>query len=965
MSDRRPVKPGLPHVRASTSAGAASSIQRRDAAVFLHPRSLIAPMDFFGLQDQLDALPLAVSGVAGDPEADVVRAWYLRQRDTGRALAECARAEAGLADLSALQSQRVAARIALVRAEATWLLGDNERGLALLTGAREIFTALADCVGVGDACLCEASLLDQSGGDSTAAIRAAAAAYARSDDGLRVAVADTWLACIESAASPDTAALRWNATLERARSLGHPGLDTFIEGALASQAYQRGDLAGTVEHFERSFDAALLVGQMFSAITVAQNLGIAFSALGDDAGALLWIQRARELVEPTGWPYASNWCRVQSASVLAGMGRMDAAHEMLSQGLPMLERFRESRNYTLATQVLAEVALARGEPALALAWCDRSLPVAVRLGFPDLASGGLRFKALALSKLHRPGDAMAAAHEGLAIAREQGHLRHESTVRHAMATIARDHALPPLPDSAEPSAPLHHLRAAFEAQRRSGASVPAEWLVEMSGDLQAVGELAGALDCQRQATAALVQAQSDKASSMATALQVRHRTESARADAAHQRALAQASQQRLDLVQASHATLEQLAEIGQSITRGLDADAIHAALARHVGTLLEAGTIAVWRTAAASPGRFVLAWGLEDGAALPRAELDLDDPEALTARCLRERRELSIDADESALPAQTVPRTAERRSALFVPLIAGDEVLGVLSIQSARAHAYGERERQVVRSLAASTAVALANTAQAGRLAEVERELEHQRMQGLLVHAGKMVAVGRLASGLVHEMSHPVGTLLLLAESMAEALARRRDAAAPDALELLREAERLAQIVRRLRNFARADSLQSALHNLPAVLADARALYGPRLAMEGIACDESVPALSVWADTERLSLAIANLVFNAADAMEGRDVKRLWISARQRGAFVALSVRDNGPGLSEAVAARLFEPFFTTKPEGKGLGLGLAVSAESLAGMHGRITAANVPGGGAEFTIELALDIPATSIHNP
>jgi two-component system C4-dicarboxylate transport sensor histidine kinase DctB len=345
---------------------------------------------------------------------------------------------------------------------------------------------------------------------------------------------------------------------------------------------------------------------------------------------------------------------------------------------------------------------------------------------------------------------------------------------------------------------------------------------------------------------------------------------------------------------------------------------------------------------------------------LPQATIDLNGREAHTARCLRERRELQVQGDDDPASDRVPTDTAPRRSALFVPLIAGDDALGVLSIQSPRDHAYGDRERQILRSLAAATAVALALGAQAERLALVQRELEHERMQGLLVHAGKMVAVGRLASGLMHEMSHPVGTLMLLADSMAETLQVRDDAVAADARDLQREAERLAQIVRRLRDFARADSPQLALHELRTVLADARTLYGPRLAMEHIDCVDAVPALAIWADTERLSLAIANLVFNAADAMEGRADKRLWISAAQRGDRVALSVRDNGPGMSTAVSARLFEPFFTTKPQGKGLGLGLAVSAESLAGMGGRISAGNAPQGGAEFTIELAADRPST-----
>ncbi len=926
-------------------------------------------MDFFGLEIDLDTLSAPHGSAVADVESLVARAWFLRQRDTRRALGECQQAQALLANLPVAQARRNAARIALIRAEAAWLLSDDERAQAELDQARQGFEALQDFVGIGDVCMCAVSIIDQRGGDSRAANREAAAAYARSGDALRLTLADSWLACIESTASAGAAAQRWNESLERARSMRHPGLDTFIEGALASQAYQRGDLAGTVEHFERSFDAALQAGQLFSAITVAQNLGIAFSTLGDDQGALQWVERARELVQPTGWPYAVNWCLAQSASVLMGLGRAQDAHDMLHQGLPMLERFSGSRNYALATQVFAEVLLARNEPAQALAWCERSLAAATRLGFPDLVSGTQRYQAQALGRLGRPAEAMAVAQQALSDARERNDLRRESTLLHIMATIAREHELPPpAPASASSDASsgsMHYLQAAFDAQARSGAAVPHEWHAEMSLDLERAGDLAAALEQQRLASAALAQTQRDKANALATALQVRQRTEVARADAAHQRALTQASQQQLHLLQASHSTLEQLAEIGQQITRGLDADAIHAALARHVGSLLDAGSIAVWRTAATCPTRLALAWGVEDGFALPRAEIDIDDPEALTARCLRERRELWIDQSENELPAQTVPQTAQRRSALFMPLIAGEDVLGVLSIQSARAHAYGERERLVLRSLAAAAAVALANTDQAARLADVQRELEHQRMQGLLVHAGKMVAVGRLASGVVHEMSHPVSTLLLLSESMAEALEGRNDAAAVDARGLQREAERLAQIVRRLRNFARAAPPRLALHDLRAVLADARALYEPRLSMERIACTESIPALSVWADTERLSLAIANLVLNAADALEGRADKRLWIGAQQRGERVALTVRDNGPGLSTEVAARLFEPFFTTKPEGKGLGLGLALSAESLAAMHGRITARNASAGGAEFTIELALDIPSTSDRSP
>jgi two-component system C4-dicarboxylate transport sensor histidine kinase DctB len=159
--------------------------------------------------------------------------------------------------------------------------------------------------------------------------------------------------------------------------------------------------------------------------------------------------------------------------------------------------------------------------------------------------------------------------------------------------------------------------------------------------------------------------------------------------------------------------------------------------------------------------------------------------------------------------------------------------------------------------------------------------------------------------------------------------------------------------VGRLRDFARADPPRLAAHPLRSVMADARQLFAPRLGVDRVAYHEDLPEITVQVDPQRLALAVANLVFNAADAMAGRDARAIRVHAGAVADGVALHVDDSGPGLAAAVRARLFEPFFTTKPDGKGLGLGLALSAESLAAMGGTIRADNRPEGGARFTITL------------
>jgi two-component system C4-dicarboxylate transport sensor histidine kinase DctB len=277
----------------------------------------------------------------------------------------------------------------------------------------------------------------------------------------------------------------------------------------------------------------------------------------------------------------------------------------------------------------------------------------------------------------------------------------------------------------------------------------------------------------------------------------------------------------------------------------------------------------------------------------------------------------------------------------------------VLVIEAGRVEA---RERQICRALSAYAAVALANVEGARRLVQAQAELEHEKMRHVLVHAGKMVAMGRLASGIVHEMSHPVGAIGLLASDL-QASAQTGSAQALG--DIVHEAGRLRSLIQNLRRFARADAARLARHDVRAVLAHARQLYAPRLKTEGVSYQESVAEMMVEVDLENLSLAIANLVLNAMDALATSARKLIEVSTLRAGETVRLSVRDTGSGLAPEVKARLFEPFFTTKPEGQGLGLGLALSAESLAAMGGHIEADNHPEGGARFTIILPL--PATA----
>jgi two-component system sensor histidine kinase HupT/HoxJ len=98
-----------------------------------------------------------------------------------------------------------------------------------------------------------------------------------------------------------------------------------------------------------------------------------------------------------------------------------------------------------------------------------------------------------------------------------------------------------------------------------------------------------------------------------------------------------------------------------------------------------------------------------------------------------------------------------------------------------------------------------------------------------------------------------------------------------------------------------------------------------------------------------------NLVQNARDALEGTDAPAIAVTVAARDGRARLEVRDNGPGIPEAIAARVFDPFFTTKPVGRGTGLGLSISHKIAEEHGGGLSVAAAPGGGTAFLLDLPL----------
>jgi two-component system C4-dicarboxylate transport sensor histidine kinase DctB len=245
-----------------------------------------------------------------------------------------------------------------------------------------------------------------------------------------------------------------------------------------------------------------------------------------------------------------------------------------------------------------------------------------------------------------------------------------------------------------------------------------------------------------------------------------------------------------------------------------------------------------------------------------------------------------------------------------------------------------------------------------------ERTAELRAAQNELVHAGKLAVLGQMSAGMVHELNQPLAALHTLSDNASLLIDRGRlDEARGNLARIVQLVHRLGRLTGQLKVFAhksnepvRPVSVHKAVH-------DAVSLVAGRLRDSGIELSAHVEprSLAVVGDEARLEQVLSNLLGNAIDALDGVQPRRIEIRAEARGGLCEIVIRNSGPCIDPAILPRLFEPFVTSKPPGKGLGLGLVISAHIVRAFGGSLRAANLAPTGAEFTIELPCAVEARS----
>jgi C4-dicarboxylate-specific signal transduction histidine kinase len=218
-----------------------------------------------------------------------------------------------------------------------------------------------------------------------------------------------------------------------------------------------------------------------------------------------------------------------------------------------------------------------------------------------------------------------------------------------------------------------------------------------------------------------------------------------------------------------------------------------------------------------------------------------------------------------------------------------------------------------------------------------------------------LASIGRISSGLAHELANPLSAASMNLDVLRNLLAKLgRDVSAPleGALDDLGTSlGRIEGLLASLRPFMQ--GAPSALRPIPLGPLVDRVVRWAEEALRGVEVERQIQPSTVLAEPTMLGQLVLNLTANAAQAARSLPSPRVRYHVYPSAGRVVLSVRDNGPGIPEELQDKIFEPFFTTRRGRGGTGLGLALCREYARNMGASLTVWSAPGRGACFRISL------------
>lgn len=246
------------------------------------------------------------------------------------------------------------------------------------------------------------------------------------------------------------------------------------------------------------------------------------------------------------------------------------------------------------------------------------------------------------------------------------------------------------------------------------------------------------------------------------------------------------------------------------------------------------------------------------------------------------------------------------------------------------------------------------------RRGRLKAEVRARQRSAELAHVNRYTMAGELTALIAHELNQPLGAILTNAESAALMLRSPN----PDLNELneiiediRRDDARASEVIVHLRSLLKRAPFEEKELDLNDAVRETVTFLSPLATARKVELEAAPHSaqLPIKGDRIQLQQVITNLVVNAMDAVTSSagSARKIDIDAARAGNRAEVSIRDSGPGIPVDQLKRMFEPFVTTKPEG--MGMGLAIARTIVEAHGGRISAENLPNGGALVRISLPL----------
>lgn len=408
--------------------------------------------------------------------------------------------------------------------------------------------------------------------------------------------------------------------------------------------------------------------------------------------------------------------------------------------------------------------------------------------------------------------------------------------------------------------------------------------------------------------------------------------------------------------------LDVLGRVGRAISSTIEIGEVLEAILLHCSKLVDTGNFFI-ALVDREAGQLDIAVCTERGERLPRQRIRLG--EGLTSLVIQKREAVLIgdlEAEAAALAIKPIFTTEFRtRSWLGVPLAAGDEVVGVMTVQDERPNVYDEETVRVFSTIAAQAAISIQNAQLVQRTIDQTR-LKQENEDLRLINQRKNEFVNMVA----HQLQAPLTAIIGFSDLI------RRASMIPQAEEYIglihRESCRLSELVEQLLSLSRIRSgrITPSLQRID-LNAIARAVVDSQVLLireREVAVDVGLgtEGLPIDADPVLIHQAVANLVNNAVKYSPTHSTvairtERIDQSGHAAGPFAVLSVRDSGPGVSDADREKIFDEFYRAQSPAtlhvKGSGLGLTIAKEIVHIHGGRLGVEAAPGGGSVFFLAI------------